>query len=68
MTTDIVEIGLTDALLKNMHKNPDLAQYIEDNNGNVPSYFFEEELFTHDEFKERVVQRVNERLGFKIKL
>ena len=68
MTTDIVEIELTDALLKNMQKRPDLAQYIDDNNGNVPSFFFEEELFTHDEFKARVVQRVYERLGFKIKI
>ena len=63
-----VEIEPTEMLLKNIRKFPDLAQYIEDNNGDVPSYFFEEELFTIEEFKEDFEQQLYERLGLKIKL
>ena len=60
---DIVEIEPTEMLLKNMAKFPDLARYIEENNGDVPSCFFEEELISHEEFGEYLKETAYERFG-----
>ena len=68
ITEETVEIEPTEILLKNMAKFPDLEQYIEENNGNVPSYFFEEELFTLEEWKTCFEQELYKRLGLKIDL
>ena len=68
ITEEIVDIEPTEALLKNMGKFPDLAQYVEENNGDVPSCFLEEELYTLDEFRRHIEKTVYERLGFTIKL
>ena len=68
MTTDIVDIEPTEMLLKNMEKFPYLEKYIEENNGDLPACFFEEELFTLDEFRRHIEDTVYERLGFRIKL
>jgi len=68
MTTDIVDIEPTEMLLKNIEKFPYLEKYIEENNGDLPACFFEEELFTLDEWKEYFEQQVFERLGFKINI
>ena len=54
-------------LLKNMEKFPHLAKYVEEND-DLPSCFFEEELFTLDEFRRHIEETVYERLGFKITL
>jgi len=67
-TEEIVDIEKTEALLKNMKKIPHLEKYIEENNGDIPSFFFEEELFTLDEWRRHLEKRVYERLGFKITL
>ena len=55
-------------LLKNMEKFPDVAQFVKDNNGNVPSFFFEEELISHEEFGEYLKQSAYERFGVKLDL
>jgi len=68
MTAGIVDIEPTEMLLKNMEKFPHLKKHIEENDGDIPSCFFEEELFTHDEFRRHIEKRVYERLGFKIKI
>ena len=68
MTTDIVDIEYTEALLKNMEKFPDVAQYVEENNGNVPSFFFEEELMSHEEFGEHLKKSAYERFGIVLDL
>ena len=68
MTTEIVDIEPTEILLKNMAKSPKLARYVEENNGNVPSFFFEEELITLEEFRSHFEKRIFERLGIKVDL
>ena len=67
-TTDIVDIEYTETLLKNMEKFPDVAQFVKDNDGNVPSFFFDEELFSMNEFRRHIEKTVYERLGFRISL
>ena len=68
MTAGIVDIEPTEMLLKNIEKFPHLEKFIEENNGNIPSCFFEEELYSPEEWKEYFEQQVYERLGFKINL
>ena len=67
-TEEIVDIEKTEALLKNMEKFPDVAQFVNDNNGNVPSFFFEEELLSLEEFGEHLKKTVFERFGIKLDL
>jgi len=69
MTTDVIDIERdVSILLKNMEKFPDVAQYVNDNNWDVPAFFFEEELFSQEEFKAFFEQILLERLGLKIDL
>ena len=65
---DIVDIEPTEMLLKNMAKFPHLAQYIEENNGDVPSSFFEEELISLEEFGEYLKESTYERFGVVLDL
>ena len=65
MITDIVETKQTEAFLKNLEKFPELAN---ENLDNLPSCFFEEEMFSLDEFRRHIEKRVYERLGFRITL
>jgi len=67
-TMDIVEIEPTEMLLKNMAKFPQLARYIEENNGEAPSCFFEEELISHEEFGEYLKETMYERFGIVLDL
>ena len=62
---EIVDIEPTEMLLKNMEKFPELAN---ENLDDLPSYFFEEEMFSLDEFRRHIEKTVYERLGFKITL
>jgi len=68
MTTDIVDIEPTEALLKNMEKFPEVARYVKDNNGDVPSFFFEEELLSLEEWGEYLKKSVYERFGVMLDL
>jgi len=72
ITEEIVDTDMatepTEILLKNMDKFPDVAQYIEENNSNVPSFFFEEELISHEEWRRIFERKLYERLGLKINL
>ena len=72
ITEEIVDIDMaiepTEMLLKNMDKFPDVAQYVRDNNGEVPSFFFEEELISHEEWRRIFERKLYERLGLKINL
>ena len=68
MTTNIVDIKPTEALLKNMEKFPYLEKYLEENNGDIPACFFEEELYSHDEFRDHLKKIVYERLGIILDL
>jgi hypothetical protein len=63
-----IEIEPTEMLLKNMAKFPDVAQYVKDNNGNVPAFFFEEELISHEEFGEYLKKSAYERFGITLDL
>ena len=66
-TEEIVDIEKTEMLLKNIEKFPHLAQYIEENN-DLPSCFFEEEMFTLEEWKEELKRVAYERLGIELYL
>jgi len=68
MTAGIVDIEPTEMLLKNMEKFPDVAQFVKDNNGNVPSFFFEEELLSLEEWGEELKKRTYERFGVTLDL
>jgi hypothetical protein len=66
MITEIVDIEQAEGIfLKNLEKFPNLANK---NPDDLPSCFFEEELFTLDEFRRHIEKTVYERLGFKITL
>ena len=66
IATDIVDVEQAEGIfLKNMAKFPDLAF---ENLDNLPSCFFEEELFSHDEFRRHLEKTVYERLGIKLNL
>ena len=68
MTAGIVDIEPTEMLLKNMEKFPDVAQFVKDNNGNVPSFFFEEELLSLEEWGEELKKSTYERFGVTLDL
>ena len=67
ITTDIVEVEKTESIFfkKNLEKFPYL---VNDNPDDLPSCFFEEELFSHDEFRRHLEKTVYERLGIKLNL
>ena len=65
ITEEIVAIEPTEALLKNIKKFPDLAN---ENPEDLPSCFFEEEMFTLDEWKTEFEQQLYERFGWRIDL
>jgi hypothetical protein len=62
---EIVDIEPTEMLLKNMEKFPELAN---ENLDDLPSCFFEEEMFSLDEWKTCFEQELYERFGWKIDL
>jgi hypothetical protein len=66
MLTEIVDIEQAEGIfLKNFEKFPNLANK---NPDDLPSCFFEEELFTLDEFRAHFEKRIFERLGIKLDL
>ena len=72
MYTELVDesILLTDTVdesifLKNLEKFPELAN---ENPDDLPSCFFEEEMFSLEEWGAHFEQQVYERLGFRIKI
>ena len=68
MTAGIVDIEPTEMLLKNMEKFPHLKKHIEENDGDIPSCFFEEEMYSLEEWGEHLKKSAYERLGIVLDL
>jgi hypothetical protein len=69
ITEEIVDVEHAESILrKNMRKFPEVAKFINENPDDVPSFFFEEELISHEEWKAHFEKRLYERLGLRIKL
>ena len=68
LTPDTVDIELTEMWYKNVEKFPHLEKFLEENNGDVPSFFFEEELFTLEEWGEYLKETAYERFGITLDL
>jgi len=64
-TVDIVDIVDESIFLKNLEKFPYLA---EKNPLDLPSCFFEEEMYSLNEFREFMIKTAYERFGIKLDL